>query len=130
MAHEFLSDDWLTEVGRIREEHGPENMIGAGAKLNMTVTGGPQGTYEVHIDDGQYGNGLMDDAVTTLTVPYDIARQVFVQGAPMAAMQAFMAGQVQLEGDPGQLMNLQNSLLSPSAEQKKVIELVSEATAT
>lgn len=42
VAHKFLAEGWLTEVGRIREEHGPENMIGAGAKLNMTLTGDPR----------------------------------------------------------------------------------------
>ncbi len=42
MPHEFPAEGWLTEVERIREEHGPENMIGAGAKLNMTVTGDPR----------------------------------------------------------------------------------------
>ncbi len=130
MPHEFLSGDWIAEVARIREENGPQNMIGAGAKLNMTVTGGPQGTYEVSIDDGVYADGHIADAATSLTVPYEVARQVFVQGAPMAAMQAFMAGQVQLDGDQSQLLNLQNSLLSPSPAQKKVIELVSEATAS
>ena len=40
-------------------------------------------------------------------MPYAVARQMFVEGNQQAAMQAFMGGQIKVEGDMTKLMAMQ-----------------------
>jgi putative sterol carrier protein len=77
--------------------------------LNLVVTGGPQGDRELHVANGTFAAGLEDGAPTKLTVPYDVARNMFVKGDQAAAMQAFMSGQIKVEGDMTKLMAMQSS---------------------
>ena len=74
----------------------------------MVVTGGPEGDRELHVAGGTFGAGLKDDAPTKLTVPYDVARNMFVNGDQAAAMQAFMGGKIKVEGDMSKLMAMQS----------------------
>ena len=43
----------------------------------------------------------------TVTVDYDTAKAILVEGNPQAGMQAFMQGKVRVEGDMAKLMALQ-----------------------
>ena len=104
--HQFLSDEWLAAAKAIADEHGG-GAAPAGVTLNVVVTGGPQGDRELHFADGNFGTGLLDDAPTKLTVPYTVARAMFVEGNQQAAMQAFMGGQIKVEGDMTKLMAMQ-----------------------
>jgi len=113
MAHQFLSDEWLDEVHKLAAESDGGGFP-ADAKINMVVTGGPQGDRELHVSDGAFGAGLIE-APTKLTVPYTVARQMFVEGNQQAAMQAFMGGQIKVEGDMTKLMAMQNSGGDPAA---------------
>ena len=106
MPYAFLSDEWLDEVQKLAAEAGSEIMP-SGVQLNMVVTGSPEGDKELHVSDGVFGSGLVD-APTKLTVPYDVARNMFVNGDQAAAMQAFMSGQIKVEGDMTKLMAMQN----------------------
>ena len=105
--HTFLSDDWLAAAKSIAEEAGGGGAPAADIKLNVVVTGGPEGDRELHFDGGTFETGLLDDAPTKLTVPYTVARQMFVEGNQQAAMQAFMGGQIKVEGDMTKLMAMQ-----------------------
>ena len=58
---------------------------------------------------GTFGPGLVDGAPTKLTVPYAVARSMFIEGDQAAAMQAFMSGQIKVEGDMTKLMAMQAS---------------------
>jgi hypothetical protein len=107
MAHTFLSDEWLDAAKAIAEEAGGDGAMPAGVELNLVVTGGPQGDRELHLKDGNFATGLIDSAPTKLTVPYTVARQMFVEGNQQAAMQAFMGGQIKVEGDMTKLMAMQ-----------------------
>ena len=104
--HQFLSDEWLAAAKAIADEHGG-GAVPAGVTLNVVVTGGPQGDRELHFADGNFATGLLDDAPTKLTVPYTVARAMFVEGNQQAAMQAFMGGQIKVEGDMTKLMAMQ-----------------------
>ena len=73
----------------------------------MVVTGGPQGDRQLHVAEGAFGSGLLDDCPTKLTLPYQVARDMFVKGDQAAAMQAFMSGQIKVEGDMTKLMAMQ-----------------------
>jgi hypothetical protein len=114
MAHQFLSDEWLAEVQKLAAESGGEGGFPKDAKINMVVTGGPAGDRELHVSDGAFAAGLIE-APTKLTVPYATARQMFIEGNQQAAMQAFMSGQIKVEGDMTKLMAMQSSGGDPAA---------------
>jgi len=105
--HPFLSDEWLEAAKAIADEAGAGGGGPAGVVLNVVVTGGPRGDRELHFDGAGFATGLLDDAPTKLTVPYAVARQMFVEGNQQAAMQAFMSGQIKVEGDMTKLMAMQ-----------------------
>jgi hypothetical protein len=105
VPHPFLSDAWLDEVQKLAAEAGG-GIMPSGVQLNMVVTGSPEGDKELHVSDGAFGPGLVD-APTKLTVPYDVARSMFIKGDQAAAMQAFMSGQIKVEGDMTKLMAMQ-----------------------
>jgi putative sterol carrier protein len=128
MGHQFLSDSWFDEAERIRAEVNPE--VPEAVKdlvINLKVTGGPSGDIEAKIASGRFEKGLADVAPTTLSVPYDTAKSMFIEGDQNATMQAFMSGIIKVEGDMTKLMAMQAGG-PPSAEAEKVSELVKAMT--
>lgn len=108
MAHAFLSDGWFDEAEKIRAEINPAvpEMI-QGLVINLLVKDGPSGDIEAKMEAGRFVRGLADEAPTKLTVPYDIAKKMFIDQDPQASMQAFMSGQIQVEGDMTKIMAMQ-----------------------
>ena len=130
MAYPFLSDDWFTAAKAIRDEAGDIGPPGGDdIKLNVTVVEGPMGDTEMHLAAGVFDRGHLDDAPTKATVPYDVARQLFVDGNPQAAMQAFMNGQLRIEGDISKIMAVQGAAMSPSPEQQQLQQKLRDITA-
>ena len=130
MPYPFLSDDWFTAAKAVREEAGDIGPPGGDdIRLNVTVVEGPMGDTEVHLANGVFDRGHVEDAPTRATVPYDVARQLFVDGNPQAAMQAFMNGQLRIEGDISKIMAVQGAAMSPSPEQRQLQERLREITA-
>ena len=130
MPYPFLSDDWFTAAKAIRDEAGDVGPPGGNEiTLNVTVVEGPMGDMEMHLANGVFDRGHVDDAPTKATVPYDVARALFVDGNPQAAMQAFMNGQLRIEGDISKLMAVQGAAMSPSPEQMHLQERLREITA-
>ncbi|HVX18843.1 MAG TPA: SCP2 sterol-binding domain-containing protein [Acidimicrobiales bacterium] len=128
MPYPFLSDPWLDAVQELAAEAGTGAMPN-GVELNLVVTGGPEGDRELHVSDGVFGSGLLDSAPTKLTVPYDVAKKMFISGDQSAAMQAFMSGQIKVEGDMTKLMAMQaggGSAADGEAIQAKLREITSE----
>jgi hypothetical protein len=127
MGLEFLSDEWFAEVRKIIDEANAPEPTGPAAdmKLNIVVTGGPAGDKEIHSSGGNFGEGLIDDAPTKLTVPYEVAKKTFIEGDQQAGMQAFMQGQIKVEGDMSKLMAMQTQQPSPEQAviQKKIAEI-------
>ena len=117
MSYVFLSDDWFDAVEGLRDELPEAPAAMADLKLNIVVSGGPDGDREIHMAGGQFERGLADGAPTKATVPYDVARSMFVDGNQAAAMQAFMSGQIKVEGDMTKLMAMQ-SAGGPTPEQQ------------
>ncbi len=52
--------------------------------------------------------GSLDDPELTVTVDYETAKAIIVEGNPQAGMQAFMAGKIKVEGDMTKMMALQS----------------------
>lgn len=116
MGHKFLSGNWFLEAARILEEIEPpvpeaiKDLV-----INFRVKGGPEGDVEARMAGGRFLKGFGDAAPTTVSVPYDIARKMIVENDQNAAMQAFMSGQIQVEGDMSRIMMMQTAG-PPSAE--------------
>lgn len=117
MPHKFLSESWFTEIEGLRDEAPPAAGPMADLVLNIVVTGAPDGDVEVQMNKGQFERGLAADAPTKITVPYDVAKDIFINGNQAAGMQAFMAGQIKVEGDMTRLMAMQAGGGAPTPEQ-------------
>jgi len=127
MAYEFLSDEWFAEAKKIADEAGADAAQAGDLTLNIVVTGGPSGDKEIHMAGGEFAQGLVDNAPTKMTVPYEVAKSVFIEGNQQAGMQAFMQGQIKVEGDMSKLMAMQTQ--APSEAQQKVQAKIKEITA-
>lgn len=122
MPNPFLSEAWMNDVQAIRERHtGETPEIAQSLKINQVVTGVPfgDGTVETFLDTSSgevvMDFGSLDDADVTVTTDYDTARILFVDQDPAAAMQAFLAGKVVVQGDMMKLMAMQTAMPSNEA---------------
>jgi SCP-2 sterol transfer family len=128
MSHPFLSDDWFAEAARIFQEIAPpvpaaiQDLV-----INLRVKGAPNGDVEARLAAGQLQKGFGAGAPTTLTLPYDVARKMMVENDPNAAMQAFMSGQIQIEGDMSRVMAMQ-AAGPPGPESLAVAQRIREMT--
>jgi len=109
--HAFLSDAWLDAVLALQREYA-ENLPppSAKAKINQVITGAPFGEGTVHIHtDTTSGTivtirGHAEDAKVKVTIDYETARRLVLEGDQQVAMQAFMQGRIRAEGDVSILM--------------------------
>ena len=119
-SYPFLSEDWIAEARRIREEYrGAADMGGHVIRMNQVITDVPfgEGTMKAHMDttsgEPELDLGHLEGADVQITVDYATAKAIFVQGDVQAAMQAFMSGRIKVDGDLSKLMALQQ--VSPDA---------------
>jgi hypothetical protein len=76
---------------------------------------------------GDFKQGLLDDAPTKLTVPFPVAKAIFVNGDQQAGMQAFMSGQIKIEGDMSVMMQMQ-AAGPPSPQAQTLQQRIKEVT--
>ncbi|MDA8072554.1 MAG: SCP2 sterol-binding domain-containing protein [Actinomycetota bacterium] len=130
--YQFLSDEWVVEARRLHEEHaGRAGAVAHQVRMNLVVTEVPfgDGPIDAHLDtsDGliELDMGHIDPADLKVTVDYQTAKSILIEGNPQAGMQAFMAGKIRVEGDMAKLMALQTTPPDPDAhslaEQLKAI---------
>jgi hypothetical protein len=129
MSHVFLSDDWFDAVEALRDEAPEPAPAMKELTLNIVVAGGPDGDREIHMSGGQFERGLAEGAPTKLTVPYEVAKSMFIDGNQQAGMQAFMSGQIKVEGDMTKLMAMQAGGGAPTAEQQAFQAKIKDLTA-
>jgi hypothetical protein len=122
MPYPFLSDEWVAEARAIRAEYqGNAPSIAHVIRMNLVVTAVPfgEGTIDAHLDttsgEIELETGHIDPADLKVTVDYETAKAILVDGNPQAGMQAFMAGKIQVQGDMAKLMALQTAAPDPSA---------------
>ena len=128
MGHAFLSDSWFDEAEKLRAAANPE--VPAALKdlvINLQVTGGPSGDVEARMAAGGLHQGFAADAPTKLIIPFDVAHKMIIEEDQSAAMQAFMSGQIKVEGDMSKIMAMQGAG-APSETAKKVAAQVREMT--
>ena len=118
----FLSDEWMTEAKKIREEYrGKAAVAPPVMKMNQIVTDVPfgDGTINAHMDSSsgemEMDLGHIDDAEVTVTIDYGTAKAIFVDNNPQAGMQAFMAGKIKVQGDMTKLMAMGQAAPDPTA---------------
>lgn len=122
--YQFLSDEWVAEARRLREEHaGSGGGMPHKVRMNLVITEVPfgDGPVSAHMDttSGQMelDLGHIDPADLKVTVDYTTAKSILIEGNPQAGMQAFMAGKIKVEGDMSKLMALQTAPPDPGAQQ-------------
>lgn len=128
MAQEFLSEGWFGEVDRIQNEVNPPVPPAIkDLKINMQVTGAPSGDISFRMEAGRLVKGHAADAPTKLVIPFATAKAMLIDQNQQAVMQAFMSGQIRVEGDMAKLMQMQMAG-PPSPEATKVSQLIKEMT--
>jgi putative sterol carrier protein len=118
----FLSDEWMAEARKIREEFkGKTPPIPHQIRMNLNITDipGREGTLEAHMDSTSgelvMEVGHIDTPEVTVTLDEATAKAIFIEGNPQAGMQAFMAGKVKIQGDMTKLMVMQQGAPDPAA---------------
>ena len=116
----FLSDDWVAAARKIREEFGAlEEGVPDTIRMNQVITEVPfgTGTVNAHVDTTsgslEMDIGHLEKADVTVTLDYETAKSVFVDGTVSAAMTAFMAGKVRVQGEMAKLLAALQQLTPP-----------------
>ena len=129
-SYPFLSDEWLDEARKIREEYaGKTPPIAHSVKMNLVVTSVPFSDDDInaHMDTSsgelELDTGHLDAPDLKVTVDYDTAKAILIEGNPQAGMQAFMAGKVRVEGDKPQQKMLQTQ---PAAQDPNAAEMAAK----
>ena len=132
--HPFLSQEWMDEARKVREEYkGKTPPIAHQVRMNQVITEVPfgDGTLESHMDttSGELvmEEGHLDEVDLTVTLDYATAKAIFVEGNPQAGMQAFMAGKIKVQGDMAKLMAMQGT--PPDDTARKIADEIKAATA-
>ena len=128
MSLEFLSDEWFAKVKEIRDGAGNVEAPAALADLVINITvNADGGDKELALVSGMIEEGHHADAPTTMILPADLAKRIFIEGDQSAGMQGFMSGQIKIEGDMSKLMALQSA--QPTDEQKQLMKQIQDVTA-
>ena len=117
MPHQFLSAEWIAAAREIRAKYESQTAkITQKIRMNQIITGVPfaDGPVRSFIDTTS-GNFILDlgelpSADVTISTDYATARKIFLEQDAAAAMQAFMSGQIKVQGDIVMLMSLQTSV--------------------
>src|SRR4051812_46914892 len=131
--YQFLTPEWVEAAKAIREEFEGEAPAPAhSVRMNQIITEVPFGDSDVKaFMDTSEGTmnldlGELENPDLTVTVDYETAKAIIVDGNPQAGMQAFMAGKIKVQGDMTKMMALQAGGQDPVAA--KVAERIQEIT--
>ena len=124
----FLSDEWFGKVKKLSEDAGELNIPSAlkDLTINIDVAFADGSAKSVHLVGGLFAQGAAAGAPVTVWVPADVAKKIFIDMDQAAGMQAFMSGQMKVEGDISKLMVLQS--VKPSEQQRDLLDDVKSIT--
>ena len=125
----FLSEPWFDEVAKLMASAGDLNLPAPmrNVKVNVTIkrsSGG--GDVPAFVQDGVVARGHRDGADATITLDEALARKLFVEADAAAGVQAFLEGQLVVEGDLAKVVAMQTA--EPSAEQKALAQRIARIT--
>lgn len=130
MRYEFLSDEWFDKVEQMVASAGDLQIPPAmkSVAVNVTITGDavPGGERKLFMKDGLFARGHQA-APTTLTLDAGLARRIFIDADAAAGVQAFLEGQIKVDGDLAQLVAMQT--VEPSEPQKQLTRQIAAITA-
>ena len=136
MPYPFLSDEWLEEARRIRAEYeGKAMSFPHAVRMNLVVTLAPFGDKDIdaHMDTSTgelvLDVGHLENPDLKVTVDYDTAKAILIEGNPQAGMQAFMAGKIKVEGDMAKLLALQAAPVGADSSAAEMANRLREITA-
>ncbi|MFE3229495.1 hypothetical protein [Nocardia sp. NPDC059228] len=120
MKHEFLSDEWLSAVTALHARS-PEVEIPDQVRqlaVNFEITGCRWGVRRLHLDGTvDLRPGTLDQPRTVVTMTYAAARELFVNADIAAALEAFMIGDMDVEGEIAPLVEMQQTVAVLTANQ-------------
>ena len=122
MTYEFLSPEWITAAEELRAAYGGDVPAAVALTMNLNVTDVPFGSSPLRVSlDSSRGVlalafGHLPTADITITVDWATAKALLIEGNPQAAMSAFMAGKVRIEGDMSKLVAMQSTPPDPVSE--------------
>jgi SCP-2 sterol transfer family len=126
----FLSDGWIEESRRIREEYrGRIPEVSVRVKMNHIIKDVPfgPGVINAYLDTSsgqvEMETGHLDNPDLTLTLSYDTAKAILVDGDSQAAMSAFLGGRIKVDGDITKMLALQTAGAA-SAGDSSAVEMV------
>jgi hypothetical protein len=118
----FLSDEWLEQARAIRAEFdGKGAPIQHSIRMNLLIGDVPfgEGIVLAHVDTSTgelvLEIGHIDPVDLKVSLDYEVARAILIEGNPQAGIQAFMSGKIKVEGDIAKLMALQSISPDPTA---------------
>ncbi len=127
MRHTFLSDAWFAKVDELVAAAGDLQIPPAmkAARVNVTVTS-PGGDTKIFMKDGLFFRGHDTAAPTALSITLDLAKKIFVEADAAAGVQAFLSGEMKVEGDLASLVAMQT--VEPSERQKALTKQIAAMT--
>ena len=128
MPYQFLSDEWFNEVDRLIAAAGDLQIPPAmkAVEVNVTVTS-PRGDTQRFMKEGLFFRGHQASAPTSLKLTADLARKIFIDADAAAGVQAFLSGEIAVEGDLAKLVAMQT--VEPSEPQKQLTRQIAAITA-
>lgn len=122
-SYPFLSDEWIAEARRIRAEVAEPQAPAAPAsvRMNQVITDVPfgGGRLDAHLDTSsgafEMETGHLEEPDVTVTLDYETAKAIFVDGTLEAGMKAFMDGKVRVQGDMAKLISALQQVAPPDA---------------
>ena len=136
--YQFLSDEWLEETRKIREQYRDQApAVPVTVRMNQIINGVPfgEGTINAYVDTStgvlDMEVGHLDNPDLTVTLSYDTAKAILVDGDAAQAMNAFMSGRIRVDGDITKLIALQTAGAGAAADpaSAEVVRKIQEMTA-
>lgn len=95
-------------------------------EMNVTVTSA-KGPVEVFLKDGVFKRGHQPGVTTSIALSDVVARKIFVDADVAAGVQAFLTGEIKVEGDLAKVVAMQT--VEPSKQQQELTRKVAAITA-
>ena len=125
-TYPFLSEDWIAEARKIRAEmadaEAATDVTAATVRMNQVITEVPfgSGRLDAHLDTSsgtlEMETGHLENPDVTVTLDYETAKAIFVDGTLDAGMRAFMEGKVRVQGDMAKLIAALQQLAPPDPD--------------
>lgn len=132
--HDFLSPTWVDAARAIYASYqSKSDEPPVALRMNLVVEKVPfsESSFDAHLDTSsgiaEVEVGHLADPDLTVTLAYDLAKTVFIDGNAQAGAEAFMMGLVRVDGDVTKLLAFQQQ--PPSDDQRALADEIRAITA-